>query len=206
MTGMSQVLVQRSATLARREAGVVGPNAVLQLLKPLREHAGKAGMEAVFRRASVIQYLARPPLAMVPEEHALRLFEAVCSELPESLAREVLTDAGRGTADYVIANRIPAPARAVLRVLPAPLAAPILRRAIESHAWTFAGSGQCKTSGIRLVSLEITDNPLATPGCPWHSAVILTMFRKLVDRSIKLEHTHCCAKGDEMCRFELRPS
>lgn len=203
---MNQVLVSRSATLAKRSAGVVGPNAVLQLLQPLYRSVDRDGLHAVFSRAGTVAYLTQPPLAMVPEEHVLRLFKAVCSELPEALAQEVLSEAGRGTAEYVIANRIPSAARALLRLLPAPLAAPLLCRAIKSHAWTFAGSGHCEASGMRRVQVNITDNPLATPNCPWHSAVFLAMFQNLVDQKLKLEHSYCCARGDAFCRFELGPS
>lgn len=202
---MNQVLVGRSPSLTQHGAGVVGPNAVLQLIGPLNALVGDDGLHTVFSRAGVVRYLSQPPLAMVPEEHALRLFKAVSSELPEQLAQEVLTEAGRGTAEYVIANRIPGPARALLRLLPTPLAAPLLCRAIKSHAWTFAGSGRCEASGVRRIQIDITDNPLATPNCPWHSAVLLTMFRSLVHRSMVLEHSYCCARGDAFCRFELGP-
>jgi len=202
---MNQVLVGRSPSLTQHGAGVVGPNAVLQLIEPLHTHVRSEGLHAVFSQAGVVRYLTQPPLAMVPEEHALRLFKAVWSELPEKLAEKVLAEAGRGTAAYVIANRIPGPARTFLRLLPATLAAPLLCRAIKSHAWTFAGSGRCEASGMRRIQVDITDNPLATPNCPWHSAVLLTMFRSLVNRSLVLEHSYCCARGDAFCRFELGP-
>lgn len=200
---MNPAALHASMSLQQRDAGVVGPNAVLQLCVSLREHAGRDGLHAVFNSADLLHYLVQPPLAMVPEEHAQLLFEAVCDMFPNRLAEQVLADAGHATAQYVMANRIPASARALLRVLPAPMAARFLCRAIESHAWTFAGSGQCKAYGSRKVHLEITDNPMATPGCPWHSAVILNLFRSLVDRSMHIVHSDCCARGDTLCRFVL---
>lgn len=202
---MNQALVRTHASLVHSGPGVVGPNAVLQLIETLRANAHGNELQAIFSRAGLGRYLDHPPLAMVSEDHALRLFRAVGSELPEERARDVLSDAGRRTAQYVIANRIPAPARTLLRLLPPVLAAPLLCRAIKHHAWTFAGSGSCETAGIRRVQLDIKNNPLAIPDCPWHSAVILTMFRSLADRSMQLEHSYCCARGDAFCRFELSP-
>lgn len=202
---MNQALVRTHTSLVQRGIGVVGPNAVLQLIETL--HASEHGedIHAVFNRAGLVHYLAHPPLAMVSEEHALRLFKAVGRELSEERAREVLDDAGRRTAQYVMANRIPGSVRSLLRVMPSFLATPLLCRAIKHHAWTFAGSGSCETSGIRRVKLDIKNNPLAIPDCPWHSAVILTMFRSLADRSMQLQHSYCCARGDAFCRFELSP-
>ena len=116
----------------------------------------------------------------------------------------VLREAGAGTAAYVMANRIPAPVRGLLRFLPPRPAANLLLAAIQRHAWTFAGSGACRVSRSgRTAVLEIEHNPLATPGCAWHAGVLETMFRRLVSPRATLRHTDCEARGGDCCRFEV---
>ncbi len=186
------------------QRGVVGPNAVLQLQAPLRAAGGDPLLDDVFRRAGVRHYLETPPLAMVPQEEARRLFGAVREFLGPETGDAVLREAGAGTAAYVMANRIPGFARAVLRLLPPRPAARLLLAAIQQHAWTFAGSGACS---VRLAEktaiLEIQHNPLATPGCAWHAGVLETMFWRLVSQNATLRHTACEARTGDCCRFEV---
>jgi divinyl protochlorophyllide a 8-vinyl-reductase len=196
-----------SVTLPGVEArrGVVGPNAVLQLVDPLRAAGGDRLLGDVFRRAGLSRYLATPPLAMVPQEEARRLFGATREFLDPERADAVLRDAGAGTAAYVMANRIPGFARGLLRVLPPRPAAKLLLAAIQRHAWTFAGSGSCRVHLTgRTATLEIEHNPLATPGCAWHAGVLETLFRRLVSRKAVLRHPSCEARTGDCCRFELR--
>lgn len=187
------------------QRGVVGPNAVLQLVEPLRTAGGERLLGDVFRRAGLSHYLASPPLAMVPQEEARRLFGATREFLDPEQADGVLREAGAGTAAYIMANRIPAVARGLLRLLPPRPAAKGLLSAIERHAWTFAGSGSCR---VRLdgktAVLEIEHNPLATPGCAWHGGVLETLFQHLVAARAVLSHTACEARAGDCCRFEVR--
>jgi divinyl protochlorophyllide a 8-vinyl-reductase len=201
------VQAANGAVLPGMEAqrGVVGPNAVLQLCEPVRAAGGEALLQDVFRRAGLSHYLATPPLAMVPQEEARRLFGAVREYLGPEAGDAVLREAGAGTAAYVMANRIPAFARGVLRVLPPRPAARLLLTAIRRHAWTFAGSGVCCVSQAgRTAALEIEHNPLSTPGCAWHIGVLETMFHRLVSRRTALVHTACEARCGDRCRFDLK--
>lgn len=140
------------------------------------------------------------------EGPAARLHAAVRHDLPAE-APAILAQAGRRTADYILAHRIPRPAQAVLRALPPALAAPVLTRAIAKHAWTFAGSGLFRVAG--RLTFEIADNPLIrgerapAPLCVWHAAVFERLFRTLVDDRLRAHETACCACGDPACRFEL---
>ncbi len=160
------VQAAHGANLPHIEAqrGVVGPNAVLQLFDPLHAAGGDSLLEDVFRRAGLSHYLATPPLAMVPQEEARRLFGAVREFLGPDEGDAVLWQAGAGTAAYVMANRIPAFARGLLRVLPPRPAARLLLTAIQRHAWTFAGSGVC-TSGqagnVEQDALRVTRGTIA---------------------------------------------
>jgi divinyl protochlorophyllide a 8-vinyl-reductase len=186
------------------QRGVVGPNAVLQLHVPVRAAGGDSLLQDVFRRAGLSHYLVTPPLAMVPQEEARRLFGAVREFLGPDGGDAVLREAGAGTAAYVMANRIPAVARSLLRVLPPRPAARLLLTAIQRHAWTFAGSGLCNASSMgKTAVLEIEHNPLATPGCAWHAGVLETMFQRLVSPRTTLRHTSCEARNGDRCRFEL---
>lgn len=189
---------------AVRDAAVVGPNALTQLLAPLRARLGEAGARRVFELAGLQRFVDEPPGAMVAESDAAALFAAVRATLPAGEADAVLRAAGEGTADYVMAHRIPAPVRGLLRVLPATLAARLLLRAIERHAWTFAGSGRCRARYGRPSVVVIEANPLATPGCPWHVAVFTRMFTTLVSPLANVRQAQCCAAGEDACRYEIR--
>jgi divinyl protochlorophyllide a 8-vinyl-reductase len=94
--------------------------------------------------------------------------------------------------------------------MPAGLAAPILSRAIATHAWTFAGSGCFKIEALRPPVFLIHDNPVVrgeasdVPLCHWHAAVFERLFRRLVSRRTTVAETACCAQGAPACRFALR--
>lgn len=185
----------------------VGPNAVIQLGQALRARLGEEAAREVFDGAGLREMLERPPAGMVEQDTAARLFESLFARLPAAGAAEIAREAGTRTADYVMAHRIPRAARAVLKVLPAALAAPLLIGAIGRHAWTFAGSGTFTASpgpppGMTRV-IEIAGNPLAMPGCAWHLAVFERLFRVLVAPRAAVAHTRCCHAGAPACRFEI---
>jgi divinyl protochlorophyllide a 8-vinyl-reductase len=138
----------------------------------------------------------------------VRLYCALARLIPQGLADEIMADAGARTGAYIVANRIPAPARILLRALPKPLAARLLVKAIAKHAWTFAGSGAFSFLPSRPSVMEIADNPLAGPrragpSCVWHAAVFTRLFRSLVSPDATVRETACCAAGDPACRFEM---
>jgi divinyl protochlorophyllide a 8-vinyl-reductase len=92
-------------------------------------------------------------------------------------------------------------------MLPAPLAARALAKAIEKHAWTFCGSGTFRT--VSPYCFEIENNPIVRgeisshPLCHWHAAVFERLYRSLVDPGITCTETRCAAMGGGICRFEL---
>ena len=89
------------------------------------------------------------------------------------------------------------------------LAAPLLARTIDRHAWTFAGSGRFRIASKRPLVFELHDNPVvrgetaAEPICHWHAAVFQRLFNSLVDPDLTCRETACCATGSDCCRFEL---
>lgn len=140
---------------------------------------------------------------MVREAVVADLFEALFLRLPETDAKDVAAEAGRRTADYILANRIPGAAQSILKALPAPLAAPLLLAAIAKHAWTFAGSGRFTARYGAPLIVEIAANPLSMPGCVWHRAVFERLFRSLAAPRADVRHTRCCRTGEPLCRFEI---
>lgn len=181
--------------------GRVGPNAVIQLIAALRG-AAPTSVDRVFERAGLRPLLSAPPTAMVDEVLPARLFQALWRELPAADAARVARDAGRRTADYVIANRIPRPARAALRVAPRRLGATLLLGAIRRSAWTFVGSGRCETSSRPAPVILLKDNPIPMPELCWQAASFERMFGRLVAPGARVRSFPAARDGDAD-RFEI---
>lgn len=190
-------------------AGRIGPNAITRVAEVLRARSGDAATLALFTRAGLAPYLKQPPEAMVDETEVTRLHQVLRERLGTDGARDVAREAGARTADYLLAHRIPRPAQALLKRLPAPLAARALLSAIRGHAWTFAGSGRFVAQAGRPVVLSIFGNPmcrgaaLTEPGCDFYAATFERLFRVLVHPAACVLETRCEACGDECCRFEV---
>jgi divinyl protochlorophyllide a 8-vinyl-reductase len=187
-------------------AGRIGPNAVTRLAEAL----GPARGEAVFRAAGLLHRLREPPGRMVPEAEVTALHRMLRERLGDEAAASVSAEAGRLTARYLLAHRIPRPLQAVLRLLPAGIAARILVSAIRRHAWTFAGSGRFRALPGKPMRLEISGGPIASAGraakpvCAYYAATFETLFAALVSPRARVTEIACEASGDPACVFELR--
>ncbi|ABD89347.1 bacteriochlorophyll 4-vinyl reductase [Rhodopseudomonas palustris] len=188
-------------------AAKIGPNAVIQLIQALTAAGLDDAAKQIFAAAGVGDWLARPPGEMIDERPVAAIHQAVRRLLPPDQAVAVLTDAGRRTGDYILANRIPKFAQTILKLLPAPLAARMLVKAITAHSWTFAGSGRFSGQVGRNVVFEIVGNPICagehaeTLVCVWHAAVFQRLFQVLVSPRSRAVETACGAHGDACCRF-----
>lgn len=188
----------------RPAMGLIGPNAVLQLLPLLEQAGGPIFRDRIMAEAG----LFAPPddTGLMAEAPAARMHQALRAIDPE-LAPALSWAAGERTAQYIMAHRIPLFAQRILRAMPARLAAPLLTRAILRHAWTFAGSGRFSVPAPLV--FDIADNPIVrgehsdVPLCHWHRAVFETLFVTLVDHRLRCVETTCCAMGAPACRFEL---
>ena len=180
----------------------IGPNAILQLAVTLRARLGEAETERVFATAGLTHMLVNPPTEMVDERDVAALHRALFILLPET-APSLADDAGRRTADYILANRIPRAAQFVLKLSPPLLAARLLLAAITKHAWTFAGSGRFRVHRGRPNVVEIGANPIAAGNGQWHRAVFERLFQTLVSSHAHVTTTACCAAGAHACRFEI---
>jgi divinyl protochlorophyllide a 8-vinyl-reductase len=166
-------------------------------------------MRAILCEANLESVLESPPGAMVPEDDVIALHRTVRRQLGQDAARAVMVAAGLGTANYLLANRIPALAQSVLRLLPARLASRALLAAIARHTWTFAGSGQVTFRPGRPVVVTIHHCPAcrgessASALCDYYSATFERLYGVLVDRRASVRETTCIARGDGECRFEI---
>ncbi len=190
------------------EQARIGPNAAIQLAEALRAGGAEPLARAVFAAAGRLEWLDAPPRDMIGEDDAARLHAALAQLSGPDGFRVHAREAGRLTGRYILANRIPGPARTVLVRAPAWLAARLLVRAIAAHAWTFAGSGSFHVVGRRPLTVAISANPLAVAGreaggCEWHAAVFRELFRSLVHPEADARETECCRDGAPGCLFEI---
>jgi divinyl protochlorophyllide a 8-vinyl-reductase len=194
--------------------GLIGPNAITQLQAVLTQHLGPSVCDRVFVQAALVRHLVRSPQRPVPEQEVRSLHVALRHTLGESQAEAVAREAGRRTAQYLLAHRIPGPAQAVLRRLPARVALWALLRAMQPQAWTFAGSGRFSHRmvwrGPSLAELSIHNNPLCRglhlpgPACAYYAATFEHLMRTLVHADCEVVETDCEAMGARACRFEVR--
>lgn len=190
-------------------AARVGPNAITQLASVLDREAGREARLDLFLAAGV--GLPAPGEGMVPEGDVARLHHAVRQAYGER-APDLLDRAGDAVGSYLLANRIPAAAKAVIRVLPKPLGERALTAAILKHGWTFAGSGRVEVAARGPLTLCVAANPFVAldhaiePQCHWHRAVFRRLYATLVWPDARVTETACCACGDPACRFEVRRS
>lgn len=191
-------------------AGLIGPNAIIRVAEALPARVGDALTRELFERAGLLRHLLQPPQDMVPEAEVLALHGVLRRELGWPLAREVSREAGQRTAAYLLAHRIPRPVQRLLKLLPAPLAARVLLKAIARNAWTFVGSGRFSAVPGTPVRLQIEHNPLCrgvtadAPACDFYAATFEALFRELVHPLSQVEELTCEACGDSACRFEIR--
>ena len=187
----------------------VGPNAIIRVAEALEALHGPDVARSVFVRAGLPGWLDWPPSAMVPEADVAALHRALLAELGEPEARAVAGAAGRRTAAYLLANRIPAPVRLVLRLLPAGPSARLLLRAIGRHAWTFCGSGSFAAEQGSLVVVTITGGPLraAGPAAPgvaaYYAATFQALFRALVHPRTTVAALQRATEATAACSFAL---
>jgi divinyl protochlorophyllide a 8-vinyl-reductase len=196
-----------NATLA--VSGRIGPNAITRVAEALTLSHGLGGTRRLFEQAGLLHHLLSPPERMVDEGEVLQLHRVLRATLGVAVATDVVRAAGRRTAAYLLAHRIPKPLQVVLRYTPAPLAARVLLAAITRNAWTFVGSGHFTVHPGRPWVLRIRDNPLCrglvaeVPSCDFYAATFQSLFVALVHPKAQVTEVACEACGDAECRFEI---
>lgn len=201
------------ATALTRDSSVparIGPNAIVRVGEALEARIGRDRARRLFESAGLAHYVGHPPEGMVDEAEVTRLHRVLRATLGEQAASRVAFEAGVRTGDYLLANRIPKPVQALLKILPAALASRVLLSAIARHAWTFAGSG---TFEARTVAggarLAVRDCPLCrgarseAPLCAFYAGTFERLFATLVRRGASATETACEARGAPACEFRV---
>jgi divinyl protochlorophyllide a 8-vinyl-reductase len=192
--------------------GRIGPNAILQCMAVLEATLGPERGHALMGRAGLGRHVAEPPQQMVDEHDVQALHRALRAELGTALARTLARAAGLATGDYLLAHRIPAPARALLPRLPASWASRLLLAAIARHAWTFCGSGEFRVlprPHARAACVSLSASPTAAgtraeePLCDYFAATFERLYQSLVDPRARVVETECTAMGAASCVFEI---
>ena len=196
-------------TVATSAAGTIGPNAITRVIESLAEIEGPPSVRRIFAACGLEAYLARQPTGMVDEGEVIRLHRGLHEALGDDGARRVGRLAGERTAVYLLGNRIPRPAQAVLRRCPAGIASRLLAAAIARNAWTFVGTGAFSARHGRPTVFTIRDCPLCrgpqapTPRCDYYAATFETLYRTLVHPRARVAILACAATGGDACRFDL---
>lgn len=186
----------------------IGPNVIIQTAHTLADRLGNEMAERFITAATPFS-LAQLPTEMVDERTANALIRHLSDERGAGFMRSVMNEAGRRTGDYLLRNRIPAPARWILPHLPRSLAMRALLSAVSRHTWTFAGSAQVKFTVGDPAVITIRHCPLcadqrsAEPVCDFYTGTFTRLLRELVHPSASAEEVSCEARGDTACRFLL---
>lgn len=194
---------------AAADAGLIGPNAIIRVAETLRDVLGEDTARLIFANAHLEPHLASPPTEMVPEADVGALQTALFAGLEESEAKKIAFEAGLRTGDYLLANRIPKPVQAILKVLPPPLASRILLTAIKQNSWTFAGTGAFSVKTGHPVVVSIANCPLCRgrrsdhSQCDYYAGTFQRLFQVLVSKKSSVKEISCEATGGSACAFEI---
>ena len=111
----------------------IGPNTIIQLAHVLRDRYGEAAAGALLFEGTGYALNALPS-AMVDEREAQAFVQTVMQAVGEQQGVQLLHEAGKRTADYLMAHRIPRPAQWVMKALPKRAGVSILLRAMHDTA------------------------------------------------------------------------
>lgn len=198
-------------TIASAEPVRIGPNAITRMAEAMTDLHGAAVCQRVFDSAGLPGYLVEPPESMLDEAHVIALHRAARAQFAPDDYDQVARLAGVLTGQYVLHRRIPGPVKGLLAKLPFVLSAPLLARAMQRNAWTFAGSGtfSYRRRGAGLV-LRIDDSPIArgvAPGrmaCAYYAGSFVRLFAHLAPDRVEVEEVACVADGADACLFDVR--
>lgn len=196
-------------TTAGSPSARIGPNAILRFVEVVAAATDAGTAQALLAAAGLPYHLAALPTAMVDEREVVALHRAALERLGLALTLDYAAEAGQRTAHYLLANRIPKPAQAILRVLPPTLASRVLLGAIGAHAWTFAGSGRLHIAHGHPVTVDIVGGPIPLAGAAaislgrYYGATFATLYRSLVSSRTRVADRIAKVGTDDACRLSL---
>jgi divinyl protochlorophyllide a 8-vinyl-reductase len=182
----------------------VAPQLALDVLAQAEARLGRQALPALLSAAGLARLPG--PTEPLPEETAHTLHRALRQQHPAE-APEILAEAGRATADGLIAKQLSPRAQAMLSAGPWTISAWLLGRWATQNAWTFAGSAAFAQTGP--LEFEIMGNPLIrndtadAPLCDYHAALFERLFQRLVDPRLVCREIECQAMGAPACRFAV---
>jgi divinyl protochlorophyllide a 8-vinyl-reductase len=187
----------------------IGPNTLIQTFAAIAEFEGE-------ERAGGLRVLLNPPEdldGMIDEAHFVRLVRSLRRILPPASVDRILERAGARTADYVLHNRIPAPARFLLPRLPRKVALPLVLAAFRRNAWTFAGSGHYRAIEAGAARDEphieldgcitCVGAPGGRPGGAFYRGAFQGLLSALVAPGIRVTEDECVATGGRTCQYTI---
>jgi divinyl protochlorophyllide a 8-vinyl-reductase len=198
---------EKTAQELQQAESRIGPNSIIQTVAALKERLGVEETRAWLERIGRGDLNEAMPTTMVVEHEFLDLIGHLREWQGLEVAAEVLERSGELTAAYVMANRIPAPIRTLLRIVPGWLGLRILLAAIKKHAWTFAGSGQFSyrfDRGLHLQlahCIECQGIQSDTPICRYYCGAFRGMIGTLIDPKVQVREIACSACGAGACEF-----
>lgn len=175
---------------------------------PMR--VGSRAAQGLFEAAGLLDAWRRPPQHKVADAELRRLHRVLRDTLGLPTARAVARDAGTRAAEQLLSGPIGQARQALMRRLPARLAAVLLRADLHRLSWTFAGDGHLGVSAGRPVVVTVRGNPLcrgvqaAEPGCDFVCALLERLYTVLVHPACRVLETDCESCGAPACRFEVR--
>ncbi|MGB9751428.1 bacteriochlorophyll 4-vinyl reductase [Roseiflexus castenholzii] len=197
-------------TRAARGTGKIGPNAIIQTVAALRDRLGDEAARATLVRGGAGDLPDHLPHELIDEREFHALVELLLEQIGEEQTNQVMARSGQLTSEYVFANRIPAFARLLLRLLPPSWGLRLLLPAMQRHTWTFAGSGVfaydlTPTPSISITNGALFDTPaMAAAMCAYYRGAFEQMFQKLICSRATLHDLECQARGDRCCRYAIR--
>ncbi|NTU82004.1 MAG: bacteriochlorophyll 4-vinyl reductase [Chloroflexales bacterium] len=192
-------------------AARIGPNSIIQTVGAIEEERGPQETRSFLRRIGQGDFAEQLPTTMIDEIAFISLISAIRADIGVEAAGRILARSGERTADYLLANRIPAPAHAILPRLPRRLGLSLLLKAISGHAWTFAGTGRFSYKvDAKGATLSLANSPESRgmtadkPICRYYESCFQSLLRPLIDRRLVVRELRCAAQGAEACVFEVR--
>ncbi len=188
----------------------VAASSIAGVAEVLPMRVGSRASQTLFEDAGLLEAWHRPPQDKVADDELRRLHRVLRDNLGLPTARAVARDAGRRAADELMARHISRGRQRLMRLLPAPLAAALLRADLRRLAWTFAGDGVVGVFAGSPAVVTIRGNPLckgvqaAEPGCDFVCALLERLFSVLVHPACQVVEVACESCGAPECRFELR--
>lgn len=191
MRTLERAGAKSAAPFAHDAAGRIGPNAIIRLVEAVAAADGPAA--AALLAAARLDYAPdRLPEEMVDEAEVVALHRALVAAFGIAAGLRLAEEAGRRTADYLLAHRIPRAAQMVLRLLPPRAASRVLLLAISRHAWTFAGSGRLAVGTGLPLAIDVVGGPLMTAGAAsptvsrYYAATFRRLYQVLVSRKTRV--------------------